>query len=215
MDLSLSIQELHKLFDIFNEKFYENKLEKPVITIQSEGRRSRYGWCSVERIWEDKEEKNQYEITLCAEYLSRSKYELFETLLHEMVHLYNKMNNIMDTDKTYIRHNKKYKVEAEKHGLIINKNDKKYGWSFTELTEETKQFIDTIQINEEVFSIHRLKIMKVKKENINKLYTYECHCRQQIKSKIELEIGENINIRCGDCNTLFYRIESKRGRKHK
>ena len=56
-------------------------------------------------------------------------------MLHEMVHLYNIQRDIQDYSRGGTYHNKKFKTEAEKHMLRIEK-DGRYGWTITHPTEE-------------------------------------------------------------------------------
>ena len=79
------------------------------------GYRYYYGWCTGWRAWAEKapqdlesmtpeeakaaESKGYYEINLCAEHIARSYIEVAETLLHEMVHLYNLQEQVQDTSR--------------------------------------------------------------------------------------------------------------------
>ena len=72
-----------------------------------------------------------------------------------MVHLYNQENNIKDTSRGNTYHNKRFKQEAEKRGLIID-YDQRIGWSITTLNDEAKQFIDE-NINKDVFTLTRVR----------------------------------------------------------
>lgn len=40
------IAELETLFSKFNARFFENKLESPVITVSPDHTRGAYGWCT-------------------------------------------------------------------------------------------------------------------------------------------------------------------------
>ena len=62
------------------------------------------------------------------------------TILHEMVHLYNIQHDIQDCSRGGTYHNKKFKAEAEKHMLRIEK-DKRYGWTITHPTKELLDYI--------------------------------------------------------------------------
>ena len=137
------IEKLESLFSKFNEKFYAGELQRPVITVSPDAKRGAYGWCTAWKAWTDKgpeavedvravKEDGFYEINICAEYLSRPFGQIAETMLHEMVHLYNLQNDVQDTSRAGKYHNKKYKAAAEAHGLNVEK-DSKYGWSRTEL----------------------------------------------------------------------------------
>lgn len=152
--LSGTIAELHSIFNKFNTHFFNGKLEIPVIVIQTRTKRT-LGTFSVNRPWKIvTEEGNKFEITLSGEYLHRPTEEICATLLHEMVHLYNEVNEIKDTSNNNVYHNKKFKEQAEKFGLIIT-HAKTIGWSVTELQETTKEVVKGFKINEEAFFFHR------------------------------------------------------------
>jgi len=62
------------------------------------------------------------------------------TMIHEMTHLYNIQNDIQDCSRGGTYHNKKFKEEAEKHMIHIEK-DEKYGWTITSPTDELLEYI--------------------------------------------------------------------------
>lgn len=107
-------QELNRLFDLFNEHYYAGELVKPIVAVQSNGRKSRaMGWCTLQKIWKDQEqEQYYYEITICSEFLFREVSEICATLLHEMAHLYNVEQGIKDVSRGGTYHNKKFKATA-------------------------------------------------------------------------------------------------------
>ena len=152
-------QELHKAFDLFNERFFENKLPTPAITIQtSRHNKLSMGWCSVHPIWSDKKgETKRYEINISAEYIDQDFFETMDTLMHEMVHLYNLVHNIQDCSRNETYHNKHFKNRAIKSGFEYenDKPDPKYGWSFARLSQKTKDIINQMDIDQSVFSIAR------------------------------------------------------------
>lgn len=141
------IDKLESLFSKFNEKFYGEELQKPIITVSPDTTKGAYGWCTAWKAWSNQEPKKVtdiskltkeeldslksegfYEINICAEYLARPFEQVCETLLHEMVHLYNLQVGVQDTSRSGTYHNKKYKEAAEQHGLSVDK-DSKYGWT--------------------------------------------------------------------------------------
>lgn len=103
------IEKLENLFSKFNEKFYNNELQTPIITVSPDTTKGAYGWCTAWKAWSNTEQKKVvdfaeiskkelealkkedgfYEINICAEHLARPFEQVAETLLHEMVHLYN------------------------------------------------------------------------------------------------------------------------------
>ena len=158
------IEKLESLFSKFNEKFYNTELQTPVITVSPDTTKGAYGWCTAWKAWTIGEQKKVadlstltkedleamkkddgfYEINICAEHLARPFEQVAETLLHEMVHLYNLQIGVQDTSRGGTYHNKKYKEAAEKHGLTVEK-DAKYGWTKTSLNDEAKAFVDGLQ----------------------------------------------------------------------
>lgn len=103
------IKQLETLFSKFNDRFYDGKLPKPVITVSPDSTKGAYGWCTSWKAWTDKENADMnegyYEINLCAEYLSRPIDLVCETLLHEMVHLFNLEQKVQDTSRSGTYHN--------------------------------------------------------------------------------------------------------------
>lgn len=174
MNLSLAHSELDRLFDIFNKEKFDSKLEKPIIIIQSTGKKPINGYCTLGKLWSSSEDdRSLYEVGISAEHLSRDTYGIVATLLHEMVHLNNIHLGIKDCAPNFIYHNKKFKESAEAIGLIIEKAPK-VGWSVTSLSEELKQFVDTLNVDSKAFSFYRQVPFKPKIENKYKQYKFVC-----------------------------------------
>lgn len=131
MTMSAVITTLESLFDKLNELYYENKLPRPVITVQSTPRA--YGHCSTKKVWVGSDSE-RYEINIGAEFLNRPIEETAATLNHEMVHLYCLVNEISDTCQNGRYHNKTFKAEAEARDLEIEYN-RTIGYSITSPTE--------------------------------------------------------------------------------
>jgi hypothetical protein len=143
-------KELYRAFDFFNKHFTDNKLPKVVITIQESGRRNALGWFG-NGFWRDSATENSVpEINLSAEYLSRSPEGILETVLHEMAHLMNAVNDIRDCSSGQY-HNKHFKKAAEEFGLIVKRTGNK-GWAYTSLGEEASKAIKQFKPKKDVFS---------------------------------------------------------------
>lgn len=134
-----AIKRLETLFDQFNEHFYAGKLETPIIAVLPDTSHGAYGWCTTQRVWVD-DKVTRYEINLCAEWLGRPFENVVETLLHEMVHLYNLMASVQDTSRNGRYHNRKYRDAAISHGLDCEK-DSTYGWTLTKLSSSTAEWV--------------------------------------------------------------------------
>ena len=201
--LSITLNELHKLFDNLNQEFFQSKLPECIITIQAKGNTGAYGWFTPSKVW-NVGENNKHEINITSESLSRDYIDIAKTMLHEMVHLYCTTNGIKDTSRGNSYHNSKFKEESIKHGFYYKENsyDKKYGWTYSSLTEETIDKINNFKINKKVLTrINRKDIAAggapepAKKSNIIK---WTCGCGDIIRSS-----KADINAICGKCYTPF------------
>lgn len=211
------IEKLENLFLKLNQKFFNGELTSPVITVSPDTTKGAYGWCTAWKAWSNSEQKKTadlamltkeqleamkseegfYEINLCAEHLARPFEQVAETLLHEMVHLYNLQIGVQDTSRGGTYHNKKYKMAAEQHGLTVEK-DSKYGWTITKLNEEAKSFISEIQ--DQKFNLHRKSLPKFSGVSTSKQSTrkYVCPvCGTIIRATKE------VSVICAECRVEF------------
>lgn len=197
------ISELHRAFKLFNENFFEGELPEPAILIQSRGNKKlTLGWCTVKKVWKNTETHDEkYEINLVAEGLNRGIYPVMTTLLHEMVHLHNLVNNIKDTSRGGTYHNMKFKKTAEAHGLVSSHADK-IGWSPCKLQGLTMDLIDKAEFDKAVFSFGRLDLdfegagdkRKKKKTSSRKYYCPECGT--------SIRASKDVNVLCGACTKV-------------
>lgn len=192
------IERLEKLFSMFNKKFYNGTLQRPVITVSPDNTKGAYGWCTAWKAWKEdaKDGEGYYEINLCAEYLSRPFEETAGTLLHEMAHLHNIKVGVQDTSRGGFYHNAKFKAAAENHGLTVKKSEK-YGWSKTALNDEAKAFVDAMQEKKfEIFRNSPPKISKASKKQSSRKYVCPS-CGAIIRATKE------VHVICGDCEVEF------------
>ena len=134
-----NIQEiLEYTFHVLNEIYFEGELPPIVITIMSSPRTN--GHFTINREWRVDEERLN-EINISAEHLDRNIVNICATLMHECIHYYCHLNGIQDVSSNGRYHNKKFKEEAEKRGVLISKREY-IGWSVTEPSEE---FIEEIR----------------------------------------------------------------------
>ena len=71
MKMSETIAALEDIFDKLNAIYFEGKLPKPVITVQTTPKA--YGHCSTKKVWRAGETEGMYEINLGAEFINRPK----------------------------------------------------------------------------------------------------------------------------------------------
>ncbi len=130
---------LETLFRKLNHSFFDDKLEMPVITVQSTPRA--YGHVSVETIWTVHGEEKKRELNIGAGTLDRDIEWTVGTVLHEMCHLANlEILNVQDCSRGGTYHNKYFKAMAESVGLIVTKSDK-YGWAHTAPSDSLIEWI--------------------------------------------------------------------------
>ena len=132
-----------------------------------------------------------HEIAMSAEYFTRPTANWVATLIHEMTHLYCHINKIEDTSNGNRYHNRRFKIEAEKRGLIIEKEDV-IGWSVTSPSADLIEFVKTLEIDEDKFKYFRDTKFEMSKPTPKKRYVCPI-CGIQVQAKKES------NIICGDC----------------
>ncbi len=124
--------KLVEAFEFFNEALEAN-LDNPVFTlIPNRGRLSYYGWYWQGR-WKDGK-KTLPEINITADTLKRSVEEICETIIHEMAHYKNNVQDIVDCNGNQY-HNKHFKTQAEAFGLTVERVKNK-GYARTALGDK-------------------------------------------------------------------------------
>ena len=194
---------LNKVFDLLNERFFENALSRPTITIQSTPRA--YGHFSLrEDAWVSKL-GGTHEINIGAGTLARPIEEVAATLLHEMIHYYNFENGVQDCSRGNTYHNRRFKAAAEARGLIVTHSEK-YGWSHTEPGEELLDFILETGLTDILISRNEDSGFHITgtgthsgaaggPPKISSTRKYICPCCGN-----SVRATKNVNIACMDCN---------------
>lgn len=196
MKMSETITALEVLFDKLNDIYFEGKLPKPVITVQSSPKA--YGHCTTKQIWKS-EDSAMYEINLGAEFINRPMANTAATLCHEMVHLYCLVNEIQDTCQKGRYHNKAFKAEAESRDLNIE-YDRAIGYS---ITSPTEAFIEKLNNSGFDMSIRFARVTPQKKASSEreKPHKYVCPiCGQEVKSTADLK------IKCAICDVDMEKV---------
>ena len=194
---------LEKIYRKLNARFFDNELPEVIITVQSTPRA--YGHLTVSEVWRSGQEM-KHEINIGAGTLDRPIENTCATLTHEMVHLYNLIHEIKDTSRGGTYHNKRFKAEAEKRGLIIQ-YDKRIGWSITEPGDELLNFVleegltDIDMGRKEYLSLRGIggtsstgnggKLPK--RPSSTRKYICPC-CGMSVRAT------KVVNIKCGDCD---------------
>ena len=196
MALSPKLKAYEDAFDALNAHFFESALSKPVLTIYPAP--GTYGHFTPWKSWND-EGVERYEINLAATEIDRNLPEVMCTLLHEMVHQYCEENGIKDTSRGNTYHNKKFKAECEKRGLIV-KHDRSVGYG---ITDPGPGFIDYVE-HSKAFEPCRIQLRRTcggraadtstgKKSSSTRKYVCPS-CGMSVRATREVNIG------CLDCD---------------
>jgi ribosomal protein S27AE len=196
-----TIRILERYFSKMNEHFFENELSKPVITVTPDKTKKSLGWCTSWKAWKESgnTEAGYYEINICSDFLNHPIVEICETLLHEMVHLYNVQKNVKDCSRSGTYHNTRFRDAATAHGLLVEK-DEKYGWCYTELNDEAKTFVQSFA--DSSINLYRTEGDKPQK-SASKSRKYFCpNCGNSVRATSE------VDIICAGCK-IPYELEKK------
>jgi len=150
-----AVEILNRAFDHFNEKYCENILNRPLITILSRGKKACLGWH-----WKNKwqyQNTLHTEIMIAAETLRRPINDILETLLHEMVHLWNSQHNVLDCSKTQY-HNKNFKKVAEDKFFLEVDRMPQRGFALTSLSVRSLADVQEFVIKEGVQDFRLVRI---------------------------------------------------------
>lgn len=205
---------LEKMYRQLNADKFNNELEECIITIQNTP--GAYGHVTCARVWKSKD-CSRYELNIGASTLDRPIENVVSTLLHEMVHIYNLMNDIQDCSRNGTYHNRKFKEKAESVGLIIDK-DNKYGWTITSPSESLIDYIcaqgwEDIQLNRGFsFGASAPKGKTTNTDQDEDTATpirkpsstrkYQCPlCKNSVRAT------KSVNIKCMDCNAQMQVVD--------
>lgn len=197
MTVRNEIEKLERAFRIFNEYFYGNELETPVIQFYADTKEKAYGWITQHDVWNDNGTRAK-ELNISANFADRNMEDIYATLLHEMAHIYNIDHGIADTTSNGYYHNKRFKATAEAHGLIIERN-KKYGWSISKLNDDAMHFVkDTLMDNDLSmnYELPKKGEKTKKKQNTFKHVCPKC-------GAIARTSKDGVHLICGDCMELM------------
>lgn len=209
--MSRAIAQLELMYRTANKDFFRDTLPLPIITVQSTNRKS-YGHSTNKKVWFNNahEELEQYEINIAAEFLNEEIECTLDTLIHEMIHLYCRINNIKECSRGGIYHNKKFKELAEKCGLKTYYSEKT-GWNTDhkgneKLTEYAliNNFYD-IEIGKKTPKTILNNFTTINENRQGKSSTIKYWCPY---CKLKIRATKNIDslIQCKTCKCDFIRV---------
>lgn len=126
--MSRAVSMIEGIYNSTNADFWGGQLPTVIITVQSSP--GSFGHSTVSRVWRRKED-DLFELNIAAEVLDYPIEELLDTVIHEQVHIYCRVNQISECSRNGTYHNKKFKELAESHGLKCVYTGGAYGWNTT------------------------------------------------------------------------------------
>lgn len=128
--------------------------------------------------------------------LECNEMDLYVNMMHQMVHIYNRINDIKDTSQSNHYHNKNFRKEAERIGLVMGHDST--GWCTIGLEEEVFQRVQKL-FDYETF---RKEIETDESKVDNRLLTHKCpKCNRMAKT-----LASN-NLICGFCYCEYICVE--------
>ncbi len=157
-----------------NKELFNGEIAPYVLTIQTQGRKKgTMGWAYTGNNWSAKKGSGYQELNICAEYLMDA-FQVYDTLVHELVHIWNAQNDIKDCSGNGY-HNLKFKSKAEEVGLIVEKGRR--GWANTRVEEDgvADKLYKKLKLKADTFNISR-NADSTKKKAPTKMKKWTCGC---------------------------------------
>lgn len=194
------IESLEQAHAHLNRELFGGRLRtQPVITVQTRGRKSAYGWYGREH-WQNGEGKPA-ELNISAEDLKRPAEDVLLTLAHEMVHQLAHETGVKDTSRGGRYHNQRFRALAEEVGLVAPAEpDKKLGFSavtWGPTGARARKAFDSLDSSvREGFNLARL--LPDSKPSKGRMKLYVCGCGYKIRCG-----KADLSATCDHCGTPF------------
>lgn len=101
------VEMLNHLYDRLNKYLFEKRL--PPVLIRLYNKRG---------TWNVIRDKGNFQITICLKALSIPEEQIYINMLHQMIHIYNQIQDITDVSQAGRYHNKHWNAKAQQVGLI-------------------------------------------------------------------------------------------------
>lgn len=190
------ISQFEEIFTALNIKYFNGELKKAIITVGTNSR------IQVAQKFVNRSisgNTTSFGIELNANQLNKPIEGTVGKILHEMVHEYCLENSIKDTSNNDVYHNRRFREQAEAHGLIVIRSEK-YGWSITRPSQDLIRFID-----QQGWKTMNLTGIEFADESVNK----KSSTRRWIcpKCKTIIRSTKEVRVTCTDCMEPFVKID--------
>lgn len=181
-------EEYYKWMELFNQEFFEGKLPTAVLSFE----RTR-----VTTLGHYHTDKNgigiEDNINLNSLHLCREKWQILSTLLHEMVHQWQRRLGSFSTKENPSKgnyHNREFLDMTEGFGLIHNKKGQRVAPPKGRFVEFLAKH--DVEITEETHY--------ERKKTTSKLKKYSCACNPPVNIRVA---REEFSARCNECGEDF------------
>lgn len=217
----LLIAELERAFSVINARMFSSDLKNPEFIFQPKKK------IAVKF----SHENNQ--IIIGSEIVKTNCTGLLGRLLHEMVHIKNFYNGIVDCRSNQY-HNREFLKSALEVGLyVIPSQNRGWGNTVVEITrdykgkiyvpdqlviDKRKDAFDEVNFDKRVFNSAKTEINKLIRSSRKAVYflKYECKCpppHNSIRSGRRPDGDYPLHIECLDCKSYFTCVDVKEGEK--
>ena len=124
--MSRAISTIEGIYNSTNADFWGGALPPVIVTCQSSP--GTFGHSTVSRVWKRKED-DLFELNIACEVLDYPIEEILDTVIHEQVHIFCRVNNIQEVSRHGSYHNKTFRKLAEEHGLECVYTGSTHGWN--------------------------------------------------------------------------------------
>lgn len=219
----LLCNQLHLIFNHLNKGIFNGKLEVPSFLIQLEKKVVFRFACDL-AVGDDR--VSHHHLIIGSRIVQLTSDEILEELLHEMVHMSNYSQGIIDTTANSY-HNRHFMNSALAAGFYVARH-KTRGWSITSLNEmeecrkpnfeelnQRKLVFESLTFNQEEVKDGLTAInfaLQARGERKACFLKYQCKCpppHNSIRSGRRPDGPHPVQILCLNCNEKFVCVEGK------
>ncbi len=195
-DVSALHAELRRAFQFFNGLYWGGELPEPVITFATNAPNGARLGHFQQRTWEGSDGVLRDELVIYSDLALRAGIlQVLQTLLHEMVHVWQENGHPAMTGKgKTAHHNERWHAEAQRVGLLTS-GPKGY-------TKPTQQFRDNVSAFEPRTLVIPFRKEDVKGQGVTKgkLVKWTCGCGYGVRVAVA-----HFHARCLDCGQVYKR----------